>query len=217
MNTLNKIAENIAFAFGEQYNYTLKESIKNHVVDYRALLLRQDLENNFLSTTHLLESFCVQMEVVDSSECKEITSNKYVLRSVQPIPRTIRLKNQGNLGFTFVGSPDRYISYDYAKKETLKWRHALPFQLPTKKYYDIINDHLFILNSIKPCKVLLEGPIEDPRDIDDCNYPDRFKDDVPFNCPADIVAKITDIVKRNYVPQLLKDDAEVKIEADDRP
>ena len=45
MATLNSIAENIAFSLGQQFNDTLMESIKDSIIDYRALLIRQDLDN----------------------------------------------------------------------------------------------------------------------------------------------------------------------------
>ena len=49
MKSINQISEEIAYELGDQFNMTLRESIKNSVVDYRAKLLRDDIDRNFVS------------------------------------------------------------------------------------------------------------------------------------------------------------------------
>ena len=55
MTTLNIIAEDITFSLGEQFNETLQESIKNSIVEQRALFIRQDIERNGISVTVEIE------------------------------------------------------------------------------------------------------------------------------------------------------------------
>jgi hypothetical protein len=212
MTTLNTIAEDLAFSYGDQFNDALKESIKNSIIDYRALLIRPDIENNFINAQHYLQSFCVQMITTDSSECIGLTVGKTILVSKETLPKTVRLKG---MSYSFIGSVDRFITYVHSTKQNLVNREALPFQRPNQIYYSIINNRLYLLNTVRLCKVLLEGIIEDPRDIEDCNNPNMFSDDIPFSCPADMIAKIKEIIKRQYPVQLIKDGKEVNIDTDD--
>lgn len=208
MTTLNRLAENLAFVFGQQFNDTLNQSIKDDVIDYRALFIRQDLEVNFVSSQHYYQSFCVEMITTDASECGLKTGNT-ILVSKEELPKTVRLKNGKN--YSFVGSVDRFKQYTSSSKQTNKYRKALPFQKQDVIYYTIQNNRLYLLNTVRPCKVLLEGIIEDPRDIQDCNYPTVFKDNIPFACPADMIARIKETIKRKYFPQLIEDGKEINI------
>lgn len=214
MATLNSIAENIAFSLGEQFNDTLMESIKDSIIDYRALLIRQDLENNPLSYTDYLQSFCIELEEVDKSECPLIKTNKNVLRSKQAIPKPLRLKYNGRINFKFVGSVDRSISLTFATAHELQYVIDLPFQ-QNVIYYTMTNGKLIVLNNLKLCKLLIEEVIADPRKIDDCDYPETFKDDIEFPIPEDFLPKIKQFIRKDY-PQYITDGAEINIEPDGR-
>src|SRR6478736_5685802 len=47
MQTLNAISENIAYQLGDQFNATLKESIKDTLIIYRSKFLRDSDVRNF--------------------------------------------------------------------------------------------------------------------------------------------------------------------------
>ena len=216
MATLNGIAENIAYALGQQFNDTLKESIKDSIIDYRAMLIRQDLDNNTLSYTDYLQSFCIDLEIVSKSECPIDTCTKeQLLRSVQKIPKPLRIKYNGRVNFKFVGSITRSISLTFATAYEMQYIEYLPFQ-DNVIYYTIINGYLYVLNNLKLCKLLIEEIIADPREIDDCEFPLVFPDDVDFPIPEDMLVKIKQLIKKEY-PEYAKDGQEVEIAKDDRP
>jgi len=214
MVTLRGITENLAFQFGQQFNQTLQKSIEDSVIELRALFIRQDLQRNQLSLQHYIDSFCLNMELVDKSECEGLSTGDRILRSTTEIPRSIRLKGMGRTNYRYVGPVDRSKPFVYVDPEEMMYVEHLPFTGPFT-YYTIKNDRLFLLNRKKGCKVLMEGIIEDPRDIADCNYPDRHYNDIPFSCPADLIVGIKDAIKQRFFPELIKDGEEVNIEKGD--
>lgn len=214
MATLNSIAENIAFTLGEQFNDTLKQSIKDSIINYRAMFIRQDLDNNPLSYTDYLQSFCIEMSIVNKSECPEISVKGKVLKSKQVLPKPLRIKNNGRVNLKYVGSVDRSISFTFATAFEMNFMQHLPLQ-DDVIYYTVINQYLYILNNLKICKVLVEEVIADPRTIDDCDFPTTFPDDIDFPIPEDMLVKIKQLIKREY-PQYIKDGEETEINKDDR-
>jgi len=215
MATLNGIAENIAYALGEQFNDTLRQSIKDSIVDYRAMLIRQDLDNNPLSYTDYLQSFCIELETVNKSECDGLQVKESILKSKQKIPKPLRIKNNGRINFKFVGSVDRSISLTFATGYELQYLEYLAFQ-DNVIYYTIINGYLYVLNNLKLCKLLIEEVVADPRNIDDCDFPTVFPDDIDFPIPEDMLVKIKELIKRQYSTPVT-DGEEVEIAKDDRP
>jgi len=215
MPTLNSISENIAFTLGEQFNVTLKESIKDSIIDYRAMFIRQDLERNTMSYTDYLQSFCIELEKVNKSECSLVNVNEEVLKSKQKVPKPLRLKNNGRSNFKYVGSVTRSDILTFATAQELQYMEHLSFQ-DNVIYYTIINGYLYVLNNLKLCKLLIEAIIADPRQIENCDTPDIFPDDIEFPIPEDMLVSIKQTIIKSY-PQYIKDGQTVNIAKDDRP
>jgi hypothetical protein len=214
MATLNGIAENIAFIRKEQYNQTLKQSIKDSIIEYRAMLIRQDLERNMLSYTDYLQTVCVDFERVNKSECPELPVCGYVLRSNQTVPKPIRLKTNGRVNFKFVGSVNRIKAFTFATAYEMNVVNSLPFQ-KNVIYYTYLNNRLYILNNLKLKKALIELVVADPRQIEDCDSSNVFPDDQEFPVPIDMLVRIKDMVRKEY-PQVIQDGQEVNIDKDDK-
>lgn len=213
MVTLNGLAEVIAFKLREQYNDTLKESIKTDFIDYRSLFIRRDLERNPMSYLDFLQTVCVEMEEADSSYCVGLPSGCTVLKSKQVLAKPIRLKSNGRSNFTFVGTVDKGISFSFTTQHEMQYNCSLPLQSNTI-YYGYMNGYLIIYNNPLICKVLLEYIPVDPRDIDDCDFPDVFPDDREFNLPSDMVAEIKNLIIREYQPPI-ENGEQVNIEKHD--
>lgn len=213
MASLNSIAEDIAFTLGEQFNETLQESIKNAIVEQRALYIRQDVERNGISLTDYMQSYVVELEKVDKSECPELSVGEYVLKTKQPIAKPLRLKNNGATNFKAVTTVTRNKILTYANINSLRYIRHLPLQ-DDVIYYSYNNNHLYVLNTLKPCKLLIESIVADPREIQDCNNPDLFPDDVDFPIGIDMLSSIKDFIRKTYAPQLIKDE-EIKTKKDD--
>jgi len=206
MASLNNIAENIAFSIGEQFNSTLKESIKNSIIDYRALLIKQDLQRNALSYTDYLQEINIEFELVDYQ-------GRPMLKSKQKVARPLKQTTNGRINYNFVGSKDRRTIYTFSTLQEFEYLAHLPLQ-KNIFYYTAINDEILLLNNLKPCKLVVEEVIADPRNIEDCNS-DVLPDDLPFSLPADMIADIKKIVRREYQAPS-KDGEEINIDKDDR-
>lgn len=211
MTTLNKIAENVAFTMGEQFNMTLRESIKDAIVNYRATLIRQDLDNNPLSYTDYLQSFCIELELVNKSEYPQIQVNCELLRSKQKIAKPLRIKNNGRSNFKFVGSVVRNVSLTFATPHEMQYMEHLAFQ-DNVYYYTVINGYMYVLNNLKFCKLLIEEIVADPRDIENCDNPAIFADDVEFPIPEDMLSTIKRLIRQDYPQYNIKDGEVVNIE-----
>lgn len=206
MPSLNNIAENIAFSIGEQFNETLKASIKDSIVDYRALLVKQDLQRNALSYTDYLQEINIAFEVQDYQ-------GKPMLISNEKIATPLKQTTNGRINYNFVGSKDRSTVYTFATLQEFKYLCELPLQKNTY-YYTVIGNKLAILNNLKPCKLIVEEVVANPREIEDCES-DLLPDDMPFPIPSDMLADIKKIIKREY--QTPSTDGEtVNIDKDDR-
>lgn len=212
MTTLNNIAEDIAFSLGEQFNETLKESIKNDIIEQRAFLIEQDVERNGVNSFDYVQSYCIELERVNQSECPELSIGKYVLKSKQRIANPLKLKNNGASNFKSITSVNRSTILSYANLNSLKYHKMLPLQ-NNVTYYSFNNGYLYVLNNLKPCKLIVEGIVSDPREIKDCNFPDKFPDDVPFPIGKSMITRLKDFIRKTYSPSLIKDE-EIKVNKD---
>lgn len=197
MNTLNSIAEGIAFKLGEQFNDTLKEDIKNDFINYRSTFIRRDLERNQMSYLEFLQPICVEMELADGSYCEGLHSGCIVLKSKKPIAKPVRLKTNGRTSFHFVGTVTKSKSFVFTTQQEMCYNSFLPLQNNTI-YYGYMNGHLVVYNNPHECKVLMEYIVADPRDINDCNFPDTFSDDLEILLPQDMITDITRIIHDSY-------------------
>jgi len=209
MASLNNIAENIAFNQGEQFNDTLKQSVKDSIVDHRALFIRQDIEKGGLSFMDYIQSFEVELEEVDRP------GGGTQLRSKQRVPLPLRIKSNGRSNFKFVGSIDRAKTFSFEHQQAFKYMCHLPLQ-GNVVYYTYENGHIVVMGTLRPCKILIEGVMADPRLVEDCNEPHIFPDDKEFPVPQDMIVKLKTLIKREFLHNP-KDGQEVHIEQDDRP
>lgn len=216
MVTLRTLAENLAYKLGDQFNYTLQQSLTVDFIHWRALIIRRDLERNPLSFNGFLNSFCVELEEADKSYCVGLPSNCTVMKSKEKIARPLRLKSNGRSNFYFVGDVNKSKNYVFANQNEIAYNCYLELQDNTI-YYGFRNDYLIVYNNPLQCKVLLEYIVDDPRDIKSCDYPDILPEDLEFNLSSDLAAEISDIIYRNRIRTAITDGEEVNIENDNRP
>lgn len=238
MQTLNQIAENIAFKLGDQFNHTLRESIKDTVINYRAKFIRDDLDRNFLSEVHFSQTGAIQFEVVNlleafnadfssiSAICEDvILQDKYqVLRSIKEIPTPIRTKSAGKNPFSYVGRIDGSKKFVYTTLDNFPYIRTLPYSLHTI-YYTVINNKIYILNNLAQCDVnatlsitdlLLKGVYENPREFyNACNNGDKFIDDMNFPISRDMLMQVSQAILKGEYPLVPKDGQEINIKPDD--
>lgn len=237
MSTLNQIAENIAYKLGDQFNHTLRESIKDTVINYRADFIRQDSDRNFVSELHfgqigiiefikvnLLEEFNGVPNCISSICSDAHLQNKYnILKSKNPIPLAIRTKTSVKSPYIYLGTVDGSKNFTYTSLDKFKYIKNLKYSEHII-FYIILNNNVYIINNIDQCdineslnicKVMLRGIFENPRDLYNvCNNNDTFIDDMPFPLSRDMIKNISNSIVKGEYPIKGKDGEEINIKQD---
>ena len=226
--TLNQIAEDIAYKLGDQFNHTLKESIKHTLIIYRSKFIRDDISKNGINANTYYQSVVLEFEKVNklsdvgadvsclASICSYAKEDKkfIILKSKKQIPAFIKLKSAGNSPFKFLGSVDRLKRFKYATPDTLEYITYLPYQ-KNEIYYYISDNYVYLLNSTEICNTLIEGIFDNPREAYPLCEGNNFKDDNEFPISNDLLFYIVNnIVTREY-PLINKDDGdEINLQSD---
>jgi hypothetical protein len=219
MNTLNKIAENIAFKLGDQFNMTLRESIKNTVLDYRAKFIRDDTDRNFISDVHLSQVLNIEFEVVDlltefkanfelvNAICPdtEIQQRYKVLRSKTLVPLPVRTKLSRRSPYQYLGRITGEKGFTYTDLEQYYYIRTTRYNTKTV-YYTFINGRIYIINNLKECdinntleivNVMVKSIFEDPREAyNACSDRSIKIDDRMFPIPMDMLMQISNSIIR---------------------
>lgn len=218
---LNAIAEDVAYKLGDQFNMTLKESIKHTIVYYRSKFMRDDIDRNGTNVNSYYQTVVLDFERVNifddldadlaclATMCDEAKENDkyYVLKSKQKLPSFIRLKSNAQSPFRFIGSLTRRTRFKPATPETMPLMELLPYRQASIYYY-ISNNYLYLLNTSELCEALIEGIFDDPREAFELCQGESFRDDSEFPMSNDLLFYIVDgIVGRSY-PLRNKDDGE---------
>lgn len=210
MTTLNEISEIIAHALGKQFDYVLRESIKYSVLWHREELLRRDLDRNGLSPFDYLQTFCFTLEDVDSGECN-LKSGNIIRKSINKIPRPVRMKSNGRSNFMFVGTGDKSKTFTFASLHELPYLTSLAFNSNTI-YYTYKDEHIYILNNNRLCEGLTESVFSDPRGYGGTCGDKKFTDDSPLPISSDLLKTIRDGIINGDFPILNQDNKEINIE-----
>jgi len=214
MITLNKIAEEVAYELGEQFNMVLRELIKSKVIDYRALFIRQDLVKNGNNVLDYYQTYCLKLIEQDGIKCG-FNIDRIVLVTETTIPKSLRIKGNGRVPFRYIGATSKTKPFIYTTVEEFEYLQFLPYQNKLI-YYTYVNSKIAVLNTLKPCDILIEDIVADPRDIKDCNKDLIAPDDVEFPIPQDMLVSIKKSIKQDIMPQLAKDGETVNIDTDVR-
>lgn len=194
--TLNEIAERIAYDKGEPFNVMLKEHIKLSVNYWRAILMRRDVTANGMSDM-FLQRFFVSLQKVDRADaCNFDLECTKVLRTVNPIPRPVRLKN--DVTFKFVGTVEGkpFSPVEYEEVPYTCYNRFTPKDIR----FCYVNDYLYIFNNTKFKTIMLQYAVEDPRSINlSCTEGSCYDDNQDYPCPLDTVQQIiTGILSGEY-------------------
>jgi len=201
--TLDQIAYNILNIFrGGRSNHNEHISllqIKFNIKHYRALLLRRDFERNgFLSRHHEQDLHCLELELVDASQCCGLPADCLVARTKLAVPRTVRLNRMD--GITNVADITGIHTIPMIDPIAVQ---SLPYDRFTKnaKKAYMIEDRLYIYNPDGMDHINIRGVFEDPEELGkfDCNGSDCYDPKAPFPLSADLVSAITDgLVKGTF-------------------
>jgi len=208
MASLNQIAERIAYEKKDPFNVMLKENIKLSVNFWRATLIRRDVQANGLSEA-FLQKYEVELVKVDKADsCNFNLDCVKVLRSKNPIPKAVRLKN--DVIYKFVGSVDGkpWAQVEYEEVPYTCYNKFTPKDVR----FAIINDYLYVFNNTKLKWARLQHIVEYPNLINtSCTNSTCFTDDSEYPCPADLLHSIVTGIMSGEFRMINPVDTEVQV------
>lgn len=230
--TLNAIAEDIAYKLGDQFNYTLRESIKHTLIYYRAKFIRDDIDRNNVLATDYFQTVVLKMSKINKLEdvradincitnganCAMVINDiKYdLLKSTVTLPKSVRLKGFGKIPYKFIGSVDRLTRFQHSEPSDLELKLLLPYRNNKTIYFSIADNYLYLLNSLEICNVLIEGIFVDPREVYRLCDNNNFIDDNEFPIAEDLLMYIVNNIVTKEYPLQRPDGEVINLQKDDQ-
>jgi len=240
MDSLNSIAENIAYQLGDQFNMTLRESIKDTLIIYRSKMLRDSDGRNFDDMALFSQNLSVPLINVDLY--KELgtgvtiealsflnsnftTESKYnVKRTKDKVPVPYRNHTMHREPFRYIGSFEGSTYFHYTTLPTFKYDSILPNR-EKSVFYIYINGYIYLINNLRNCdntnsldikELFISSIFDNPRNAYSiCDDPSTFIDDRIFPISGDLLASIYNMVKKGeFIPGFTKDGQVVNIKPD---
>lgn len=240
MESLNQIAENIAYQLGDQFNSTLKESIKDTLIIYRSKFLRDSDVRNFDDMAVFAQNLSIPLIEVDlyaefgigiASQALAFLTNRVpeaktfkVLRSKERVPAPIRHHMTHREPFRFIGSFDGATMFAYTTLATFRYDSILPNRQSTI-FYIYVNGYVYLINNLIACgitntndikELFISSIFDNPRAAyKACDDPSTFIDDRPFPMSNDLISTIFNMVKKGeFVPGYTKDGQAINLKPD---
>jgi hypothetical protein len=199
MVTLNKLVFDIRnIAYGGELTDDLKISerqVAYWVAQARALFIRQELSARMSPADSWIQHLkCVDLELIDSSECCDVDLGCFILKSIKKIPGTIKRRDRNNI--LSVESLDGEYSYSETTSFRRKYAQYNKYTATGKRWY-LKNDHLYISGDKTTLGVTLSGIFEDPEEVREfktCTGETCFTWDSEYPVDLGMATRITDII-----------------------
>lgn len=166
----------------------------------RAKWARRDInKNGYISDTWQQDLGCVELELVDSAQCCTIESGCDILRTVNKLPRLVRLYNRDAI--TFVGSIDKQSSYAVINPNSAKYAEYEKYTGSQKRFF-LLNQYGFLTNSKTQKYINVRGVFTDPRQAAwfvDCDDEPCWTEDDEYPMPEDLIDLMTDDFLNNKI------------------
>lgn len=208
--TLDMIADDItaiASSGSNPDNFRIPlEQIYYWIYQTRATLIGQSLaKKDDLNDTWLQQINCLELELVDESECCLIDSDCYVLRTVRQIPNTIDTwKANWLVSVTTPTGTQISKSNQFANRYQKYSKYT-----GSKRYYYLKDNYVYVINDTLLEYINVQGLFENPADLSDyvsCENESCFNpNSSPYPISANMSSQITDIIlKTKITPFLLQ-------------
>jgi hypothetical protein len=165
------------------------------VDQYRALLIRQDLEKKRSLSPFLVQDLgCVDMIVVDTAECCEITSECDIMRTELKLPIPIELYAKDAI--TYIGSVNKKQGYEVSSVVASNWDSYNTYTSKVSKAY-ILNGYVYITNESFLDTISIRGIFANPTDAQrfhTCNGDPCYTDDAAYPVSAHMIPTIKQMI-----------------------
>lgn len=199
-DSLNKIAEDIAFALGKQDNITFRESIKHTINIHREKLLREDDFNSGLNYNDFTQNIVMSLKDWEHPICGKgrITKEK--------IPDSVRFKSRGRVNYYYVGTSD--YRFPFTQTTFAEWEFVKHLRYNTTYLYYVVEDgKIIILNNFKLCDIAIKGIFSNPSDlVNICDNLEQVNDDAPYPISGDMLSTIRKFIISGEFPIRIMDE-----------
>lgn len=151
-------------------NQVSDEMIYSFLCNHRAMLLRREIDQNSNINSELLQTFWmeVQPNTTEIFGCDEITFKNCLLKSVEPLPKSIQLKN-GDALF-YVGTVDNNKAFSYLKRGSDLKHYSLNRYTGKREKYFIQDNYLYVYTNNPALRIVkVEMIAEDPKKLIELN------------------------------------------------
>lgn len=220
MQTLNKIAYEVAHGFKKPKDTIFRNRLKQMAVDARATLAERRFRKGMaIESDYLQDLGAVPLIKVDRAEsvCKGISLDCVVLRTKDKIPQTIPTLIDSP--FMYVGGLDKSTPYSYVPQHLVSTIGHSKFT-SRKPRYSFSNGYVYIYTFGKWAKGLkfvnIIAPFADPREVEKfnkCEGAECYTDDDRFPIPQDLARNIIEYMYQQLAPGFQGDDLEVPVSA----
>jgi hypothetical protein len=172
-----------------------KRQLEAWVHQYRALLLKQDLDKGKMPNPDYIQEIpSIELEVVDRTYGSTFDSFTYMLKTKLAVPKTVDLNFKP--GFMFVGSPDG-TEFQFIPEGRAQWQQYKKYT----KFDNVVflrNGYLYLL-AVSPLSfITVRGVFEVPTEVSNfvnVNMDARSADlDDPYPIPINMIPTLKEMV-----------------------
>jgi len=181
------------------------------VMQERSMLLTQIMSRKVRVPSVCTEYLnCVYLEPVDASECCEVDLGVHVLKSINPIPRTVQRNNRDSI--LAVESLDGSRAFSETTDTRRKWNTYNKYTSSNARWY-LKNDHLYISCDMLIEAVKVTGVFEDPTEVWKINHCTSAQNpilsaceydwDFPFPISLSMAEQVTNVILQKRINIIL--------------
>jgi len=170
------------------------EAIVFDVLNYRALALRREINKAGPLKTYEQDLGCLDLTVVDKSECPSFLANQTVKRT-KVLPKFVRRRRKEAI--TFVGDVNKTRRIVLDATSMIEWNAFNKYSSAESKAY-YLNDRIYVVNCEGLLKINVRGILENPGDSDLGD--DAFDIDTEdFPMPRDLVPNMIEEITKSHM------------------
>lgn len=162
---------------------------------YRAKLIREDLmKGRSISPFLIQEIGCMELETVDKSDCCDIKTDCYILKTKEKLPKVIEVYDKNLI--VYIGSPDHETSFPLGSEVQNKWAKYNKYTSDAVRSF-IRGDYLYIINSDTIDFVTVQAVFENPKEIakfKTCDGKPCFSYEDQYPVSAHMISVITQLI-----------------------
>ncbi len=165
-----------------------KRQLEDWVHQYRAMLLKRDLDKNRMPNPDYIQELPnIELEPVEASEESAIGSDCFIFKSTQQLPKTLDLSKKSGITYvgTILGIQLQMVSYN-----RFRWQKYRKYTKKDKLVF-LRNQYMYVANNELLKYINVRGVFEQPLEVTDINDVD-YRENYPI--PMDKVPVLKELI-----------------------